>query len=511
MRVTANDFTHIGQGEENQDRVRVLTSQDGDASLLVLADGLGGHSGAALGAETVVETADRLWGERAGSSDDEEFLRKLALESHAAVNRIGHEHGKDSRSTLAALLLNGSEAVSVHAGDSRVMQLSGDRMVKRTLDHSIGQLSVLRGAITEEQLATHPDQKKLFAHIGGEAEPDFEINRWNLNEGGRFVVCSDGFWEVFPVDEIHTLFEAADPIRELGTRLEEKLARMEGHDNTSAILAEVHPLPRATWYWVALATLVLIGLAVALWPSSGIEGRPPSIETAGGPEEIRRMQDDTGAFGTGMQFALAAQATTREEGAPSGEPAREGRDDRAGEPSGEDSATSGRAIPNERINLRPDLVIRDSESTPAAVERELRESGRLGDDDALEARSGPRSLAGKTQTRLAQTHKGIPVFAAEIVATLDGKRVISIQGHTSSSIKVDAAPPNDYRRTIALARKSIRSEIETLDGGSLVILAVEGGHRLGWLGLVAIGGVQERVIFDAETGEILFREPATVG
>ena len=252
MRVTANDFTHIGQGEENQDRVRVLTSQDGDASLLVVADGLGGHSGAALGAETVVETADRLWGERAGSSDDEEFLRKLALESHAAVNKTGHEHGKDPRSTLAALLLNGSEAVSVHAGDSRVMQLSGDRMVKRTLDHSIGQLSVLRGAITEEQLATHPDQKKLFAHIGGEAEPDFEINRWNLNEGGRFVVCSDGFWEVFPVDEIHTLFEAADPIRELGTRLEEKLARMEGHDNTSAILAEVHPLPRATWYWVAL-------------------------------------------------------------------------------------------------------------------------------------------------------------------------------------------------------------------------------------------------------------------
>ena len=142
LRVTANDFTHIGQGEENQDRVRVLTSrtsQDGDASLLVVADGLGGHSGAALAAQTLVDTADRLWGERAGSSDAEEFLRKLALESHAAVNKTGHEHGKDPRSTLAALLLNGSEAVSVHAGDSRVMQLSGDRVVKRTLDHSIGQ------------------------------------------------------------------------------------------------------------------------------------------------------------------------------------------------------------------------------------------------------------------------------------------------------------------------------------------------------------------------------------
>ena len=34
------------------------------------------------------------------------------------------------------------------------------------------------------------------------------------------MVCSDGFWEVFPVDEIHTLFEAADPIRELGTSTE---------------------------------------------------------------------------------------------------------------------------------------------------------------------------------------------------------------------------------------------------------------------------------------------------
>ena len=129
------------------------------------------------------------------------------------------------------------------------------------------------------------------------------------------------------------------------------------------------------------------------------------------------MRDGAGAFGTGMQYALAAQATTQgdgapdAEGAPSDDTAQEGRDARAVEPSGGDSAASGHAIPNERINLRPDLVIRDSESTSAAIERELHETGRLGADDALELRSEPRLLGGKTQTRLEQLHKGIPVFA----------------------------------------------------------------------------------------------------
>ena len=145
------------------------------------------------------------------------------------------------------------------------------------------------------------------------------------------------------------------------------------------------------------------------------------------------------------------------------------------------------------------------------VAAELRRSGRLGIHDNLEARSEARDLSGKIQRRYRQIHKGVPVFAAEVVVSVSGDRMISIQGHTSPSIDIDTDPANDYERTTSLAKMAAGATIEALDDGILVILAVAGGHRVGWLGRAAVDGVEERLIFDAETGEILFREPIRIG
>ena len=119
------------------------------------------------------------------------------------------------------------------------MQFSGTGLARRTLDHSIAQLNVLRGVITEEELATHPDQNKLFTQIGGQDAPEAQVERWNLAEGRRFAVCSDGFWEVFSPDRNpgglrHRLIPGANWNSALPRNWS-----VCGHDNTTASLAEV--------------------------------------------------------------------------------------------------------------------------------------------------------------------------------------------------------------------------------------------------------------------------------
>ena len=240
--VTIYKFSHPGQRDENQDRVIALDSSDGDAHLLVVADGLGGHSGGLLAARTVVDTAEKCWIGRDLDEGSSVFLERLVRESHAAVRRAGRERNIDPHSTVAALLLEDGKATSVHAGDSRVMQFSKTELVKRTLDHSMAQLHVLRGDISEEEIATHPDQTRLFSSVGGPGTPEAEINRWDLSKGRRFVVSSDGFWEIFPPEEMLDLFTSSDPSSELEQRVECKLKGLEHHDNTSAILVEV-PIP----------------------------------------------------------------------------------------------------------------------------------------------------------------------------------------------------------------------------------------------------------------------------
>ena len=276
---TTHCFSHIGQRGENQDRFAVLESPGDESRLLVVADGLGGHAGGSLAAETVVATAKQCWRRRcaetpesahaiapatesetqAGSATQaeadlepsspnalseqspEEFLRLLVRECHNAVRGAGWEQGLDPHSTVAALLLQDGQAISIHAGDSRVMQYSEKAFVDRTLDHSVAQLHALRGTIADDEIAEHPDQNRLFAQVGGPMATEAEIKHWNLDAGRRFVLCSDGFWEIFRHDEIIELFASEDPEAEMQRRFETKLKQLKRHDNTTAILAEVIP------------------------------------------------------------------------------------------------------------------------------------------------------------------------------------------------------------------------------------------------------------------------------
>ena len=532
MRVTAHAFTHIGQRDENQDRLSVLHSPKGSSCLVVVADGLGGHGGGALAAQTAVETAEQIWHNRKRHIDSEEFLRSLALECHEAVNAAGKKSGQEPRTTLAALLIESGSAASVHAGDSRVMQFSGDSLVSRTVDHSIGQLSVLRGKIKESELATHPDQKKLFSHLGGESIPDLEFKRWKLTEGRRFVVCSDGFWEVFPTDQMPELFEAADPEHEVMTRFTKKLATLNNHDNTTAILVDIERALSSVWYWTALVLLALIGLVVALASSEGLRNQQAPSGDFAATAPIGRASEggsiplaDTRGE---VRFAMATQIPTEDQteaGAqaaiseseaplPTTEITTEGRDTQAqvGESRGSDAiGLIDAAVQLDRVVARLDLSLGPNRSVSEAVAGELRRTGAIGADDVLESSSEMSQLNGTGLIRLKQTYKGIPVYAAEVVATVSAQRVVAVQGRLAPGIDVETAPTRDYAGTISLAKRVLAVDIAPQGQGSRVIFRDRSGHaRVAWHGVVLIDRAQEQVLFDPDTGRILLRVPVNL-
>ncbi len=416
-------FTHVGQRDENQDRLKVLRSPGGDEFLLAVADGLGGHAGGALAAQTVIETVERCWNSRSEDADAESFLRRLIGDCHAAVNRAGAAAGLEPRSTLAALHGRGPQIASVHAGDSRVMQLSGTGLVKRTFDHSLAQLNVLRGVIAEEELATHPDQKKLFAHLGGAEAPDAEYELWDPARGARFVVCSDGFWEIFPPDEILALFAASDPQAAVEGRFAEKLERMKEHDNTTAILAEVAaPRRRRSRFQLgALRRRAFVFAALpAAWRAAGL-----AAQVAGGE---------------GREGGVERRAAPESEQPPGGGP-----------------------VALEAVQLEVNRRIAPGDGVAQAAADELRRRGKIGPDDTLALDGRSRKAAGKTIARLRQKHKGVSVYAGEVAAVVEDGRLVNIQGSAAPVSGVDPVPANDYPTTLALAGERLGKGIAARD------------------------------------------------
>lgn len=499
---------------------------------MVVADGLGGHRGGALAAQTVVDTAERLWDSRVDLPAPDEFLRSLALECHDALNEAGGKPPLDPLTTVAALLIEESGVTSLHAGDSRVMQFSGDTLTNRTLDHSIGQLSVLRGRITESELATHQDQKMLFSHLGGGGSPELEVNRWKLARGRRFIVCSDGFWEVFGPTEVPELFESGDPEREVMTRFVKKLEELEDHDNTTVVMVDIDPGLSTGWYWLALAAVSLVGLGTALAPHGGLRsGQPPlrqsadttligealeassiGISEAGSESRVDLTTQTTGEGREQIEFP---PATSRTEGAVAeGVPTETGYEDATKETESHSGEGMGPAMPPthlDRVGFRTEIGLAPDRSVSRAVTDELRTKGMIGPEDDLRQREPEGTLNGNTLVRLSQEHRGIPVYAAEVVATVNGERLVSVQGQIASSIDLPRSRPRDYGDTISQAEHLLGQNIDAQDSGSMVIFRDQAQRdHVVWSGLVLIDRGQEHVLFDPESGEILRRVPANV-
>ncbi len=201
----------IGGRGEQQDRVAAWRSADGATGLVVAADGMGGHLGGALAAQAVVDTAAAAWADAGGTvADPRAFVLDLCGRAHAAVTEAGRAHGIMPHSTAVFLVLTGDTAHWCHVGDSRLYRFRHGAMLERTRDHSLVQLMVDLGEVREADMATHPDQNKLFKSLGGVDPPEPGTGTARVEPDDGFLLCSDGLWEQISVEEMGAALAAAD-------------------------------------------------------------------------------------------------------------------------------------------------------------------------------------------------------------------------------------------------------------------------------------------------------------
>lgn len=230
---------HQGGREEQQDHVDVLVS-DRDR-LLIVADGMGGHAGGQIASRAAVETARHLWQQwdRDGKTP-QEFLGQVIATAHEAINRLGEEQGLQPRSTCVMLYMDGERAVWSHVGDSRLYRFRNGKMQDRTRDHSVPQMLLDMGKITEEEVATHPDQNRLTQSLGGDSDPEPEFGEDKLTSGDAFLLCSDGLWERVTPDRMVEALYGGD-LDDLVRRLPQEAYDVERHssDNISVAVARL--------------------------------------------------------------------------------------------------------------------------------------------------------------------------------------------------------------------------------------------------------------------------------
>ena len=202
MRWEVASTERIGGRLEQQDGVACFLSADREDSLLVLGDGMGGHSGGRMASQRLLEVAERKWQSRRACENAGQFLEDLCQEAHDELNLVGAHLDLEPHSTMVALLIQEMHGYWVHVGDSRLYHFRANALVDRTKDHSLLRLLVDAGEVGEEDVANHPNQNLLLRSIGGDTRPKATHGSAALQRDDGFLLCSDGLWQVITVNEM---------------------------------------------------------------------------------------------------------------------------------------------------------------------------------------------------------------------------------------------------------------------------------------------------------------------
>lgn len=200
-----------------------------------VADGMGGHRAGNVASQRVVSSLASLVGQGSLDQRIEEVRRCMAaLDSQLAPT--------DSRpgitgSTVVALLLEGSRAACVWAGDSRCYLWRGQRLYQLSRDHSLQQQLMDKQQLSREQAQAHPDARALTRAIGARQPLKLEVLELRTHPGDVFLLCSDGLYHGLSHGELGRAMAVGAPQQVLDWLFRDRL-RGAAQDDCTAVVVQ---------------------------------------------------------------------------------------------------------------------------------------------------------------------------------------------------------------------------------------------------------------------------------
>ena len=224
-----------------------LTSSETAYGMMV-ADGVGGEAAGEVASRTAIavlvdlaiETPDwimrldePLAGEVMGRM--ERRFQKIHEVLIARAKADPTLRGMGTTLTLACSV--GADLVTAHVGDSRAYLFRGGRLERLTRDQTLAQSLADSGAISQEEVASHPSRHMLTGAIATRgAFVQVERNHTRLEDGDQVLLCSDGLTEMASEEAIARALSVPGPAADACQRLVDLALEGGGKDNVTVAL-----------------------------------------------------------------------------------------------------------------------------------------------------------------------------------------------------------------------------------------------------------------------------------
>lgn len=244
--ITFFGASDVGRRRSSNEDCFNIVGLSGSAICAVVCDGMGGAAGGSVASTLARDTITaRITASYHENMSDRAV--KAMLESAIAAANISVFDKAVSDSALSGMgttavvsLIRGDTVFIAHVGDSRAYIISGAKpggIEQLTTDHSIVQMMVESGQITEDEARIHPKRNIITRAIGvsDSVTPDFNILR--LNIGDKLLICSDGLTNFMSNGDIADIVNSAAPESAV-KQLIDGANDAGGGDNITAVVAE---------------------------------------------------------------------------------------------------------------------------------------------------------------------------------------------------------------------------------------------------------------------------------
>lgn len=252
--------THKGRArQKNEDAIGVVPILRDSGLLLVVCDGMGGHSCGEVASRIVrdrlMEDAPLLWPD---SSMNERLdvlkraLRNADLRVRKAATASSRLSGMGTTAVVA--MVTPRSALHLHVGDSRLYHFRGGERLYRTQDDTVAEMMRQMGQIKESEMQHHPGRSKLIHSLGSQQQKvhDDFIPEWmkdmsmqratlTLIRGDTLLLCTDGLHASIGEVALQDIFfrSLTHPPKEIVYELLEAALKAGGDDNVTLAVVKV--------------------------------------------------------------------------------------------------------------------------------------------------------------------------------------------------------------------------------------------------------------------------------
>lgn len=228
MKIEYTTFSEAGKRRANQDVCRVVEMPEHDRTLMIVCDGMGGHSMGDVAAETVCNAICRFWKQNTKTPDTEQkVIEAYRLASDALYRRSRVVSPIEMGTTLVLASIEGNTVTIAHCGDSRCYLLRNGEVVYRTQDHA------------DPHGGSEVVTKCFFSMNPEVAIPD--IARFEVKAGDRIFLCSDGVYKAMAPEILTARLQDDKPLEQVVDVIKFMCEKFST-DNYTGVLAKITQL-----------------------------------------------------------------------------------------------------------------------------------------------------------------------------------------------------------------------------------------------------------------------------